>query len=63
MYDKFRQLTEERGITAYRVSKDTEIPYTTFSDWKRGRSNPKIDKLMILANYFNVPLAYFTSTN
>lgn len=59
MYEKFSELLENRGITAYRVSKDTGIPANTFTDWKSGRSKPKFDKLMILAKYFNVPVEYF----
>ena len=56
MYEIFEKLLNERGITAYRVSKDTGIPTSTLSDWKNGRSNPKADKLKILADYFGVDI-------
>lgn len=59
MYKKFQDLLKKRGITAYRVYKDTGISQSTLSDWKRGRSNPKLDKLQILADYFKVPITYF----
>lgn len=59
VYEKFATLLSERGITAYRVSKDTGIAANTFTDWKNGRSNPKFDKLLILAKYFDVPVEYF----
>lgn len=59
MYEKFAALLQQRGITAYRVSKDTKIPANTFTDWKSGRSKPKFDKLLILAKYFGVPVEYF----
>lgn len=59
MYKKFVDLLDKTNKTAYRVSKDTGITQSTFTDWKTGRSKPKIDKLMILANYFNVPIEYF----
>ena len=59
MYDKFEKLLEERNLTAYRVSKDTGIPSATFTEWKNGKYKPKVEKLMILADYFNVPLEYF----
>ena len=45
MYEIFAKLLEERGVTAYKVSKATGIAGSTFSDWKSGRSVPKIDKL------------------
>ena len=59
MYEKFEQLISERGITAYRVAKDTNLAPTVFSDWKTGKSKPKVDKQMILAKYFDVPIEYF----
>lgn len=59
MYEKFEQLISERGITAYRVAKDTSLAPTVFSDWKTGKSKPKVNKLMILAKYFDVPIEYF----
>lgn len=59
MYKKFEALLIERNITSYRVSKDTGISQATLSDWRRGRSKPKVEKLQILANYFGVSLDYF----
>ena len=56
MYPKILKLMEERGLTAYQVSKDTGIAQTSFSDWKAGKSKPKVDKLQILAKYFDVPI-------
>lgn len=59
MYKKFEALLDDRKITPYKVSKETGISTATLSDWKSGRSKPKVDKLKILANYFGVPLEYF----
>lgn len=59
MYNKFSKLLSERGITAYKVSKDTGISSVVFSEWKKGKSKPKIDKLLKLARYFNVDVTYF----
>lgn len=56
MYNKFRQLIEEKGITPYRVAMDTGIPQTTFSRWKLGVSAPKLDKLQKIATYLGVKL-------
>lgn len=56
MYERFLQLLEENGITAYKVSKDTGIATSTLSDWKNGRSVPKQDKLSKIAEYFNVSI-------
>lgn len=59
MYEKYASIRDERKLTDYRVSVDTGITKSTFSDWKSGRSKPKTEKLAILADYFNVPIEYF----
>ena len=58
-YKKFAELLDKNNITAYQVSKDTGIYSTLFSDWKSGKSKPKVDKIKILADYFGVSIDYF----
>ena len=57
-YNIFENLLKMNKTTVYRVSKDTGIAASTFSDWKSGRSVPKLDKIKIIAGYFDVPLEY-----
>ena len=59
MYEKFAELLEKTNKTAYQVSKETGIPQSVLSDWKRGRSKPKVDKLKTIADYFGVSIEYF----
>ncbi len=59
MYEKFNQLVKARGITTYRVAKDIGLAPTVFSDWKSGKSQPKVDKLKKIADYFGVTIEYF----
>lgn len=59
MYQKFEQLVKARGITSYRVAKDLGLAPTVFSDWKSGKSKPKVDKLKKIADYFGVTIEYF----
>lgn len=59
MYQKFEQLVKARGITTYRVAKDTGLSPMVFSDWKTGKSKPKADKLKKIADYFGVTIEYF----
>ncbi len=63
MYEKFNKLLQDNGITAYHVSKETGIAQTTFSEWKRGKSQPKLDKLQKIADFFDIPITYFTEDN
>lgn len=58
MYEIFEQLLQKHGLTAYKVSIETGIPQSTLSDWKRGRSTPKQDKMQKIADFFGVPLTY-----
>lgn len=60
MYEKFEILLKEKGITSYRVSKDTGISGVTLSEWKNGKYTPKHDKLQKIANYFSIPVSYFS---
>ena len=59
VYEKFAELLEKTNKTAYQVSKDTGIGENVLSYWKNGRSQPKVDKLKILAEYFGVSIEYF----
>lgn len=58
MYEIFEQLLTENGVTAYQVSKATGVAQSSLSDWKKGKSKPKIDKMQKIADYFNVPVDY-----
>lgn len=60
MYERFVELLQEKGITAYRVSKDTGVTQTTLSDWKTGRAVPKTATLQKIADYFDVSLDWLT---
>lgn len=56
MYSKYVKLRDAKGLSDYAVAAATGINASTFSDWKSGRSKPKIEKLMKLATFFEVPL-------
>ena len=59
MYGKYVKLRDANGVTDYAVAEATGIPKSTFSDWKSGRSEPKIGKLKLIADYFETSLDYF----
>ena len=52
-YMKYRALADAKGVSDYQVSKDIGLHNVVFSEWKNGKSQPKLDKLMKLAGYFN----------
>lgn len=54
MYTRYVELRDANGVNDFAVAKATGIPSSTFSDWKSGRSKPKLEKLMKIASYFGV---------
>lgn len=59
MYSRYVELRDKKGVTDYKVAEDTGVSKSTFSDWKAGRSKPKLEKLFKIANYFGVSVEYF----
>lgn len=58
---RFQTLLSERGCTVHDVAVATGISDSSLSDWKRKKCKPKIDKLLLICNYFGVTLEYFVS--
>lgn len=56
MPEKLKELLDKKGVTAYRLAKDTGIGKATISQWLNGVCNPSVEKCLILANYFDVTL-------
>ena len=60
MYERFNNLLQEKGLTAYKVAKATGVSRSTLAAWKKKEYTPKMDKLQKLANYLGVSLYYLT---
>ena len=54
--DNLQSLLRTRGITAYRLSRDTGCSEGLISDWKRGKRMPGGENLLLLAGYFGVSI-------
>lgn len=59
MYDKFVKLLNLKGVKPADVAKATGIHPSTFTDWKKGKSSPKAEKLQKIADFFGVSIDYF----
>lgn len=59
LYSKYEELLKKSGETSYQVSKATGVGQNTLSNWKTGRSRPKVDKLQKIADHFGVPVSHF----
>ena len=58
-YEKYCKLRDAKGVTDYRVAKETGIGESTLSGWKSGVRNPGVNSLIKLAKYFDTTVDYF----
>lgn len=58
MYENYERIIRAKGLTNYKVSKDTGIAQSVLSTWKTKGTIPKADKLQILADYLGVTVDY-----
>lgn len=56
-YEKYVKIRNSKGLTDYGVHKATGIATATISDWKNGKSNPKTDKLIAIAECLEVEIS------
>lgn len=62
--EKLQKLMDSKGITKYRLAKETGVSYTGITKiLSEQTKNPQIDSLKLIADYFGKPLDYFTEEN
>ncbi len=54
MAKNISRLMKENNVDRNKLSRDLKISYTTISDWINAKTNPRIDKIEMLAKYFGV---------
>lgn len=58
MWEIFEKLCAERGITPYKVAKDTGITQSTLYNWKTRNNLIGVERGQKIADYFGVSLEY-----
>ena len=58
MAENIQRLMNNRGIDRNKICADLGFKYTTFTDWVKGKTYPRIDKIELMANYFGVPKSH-----
>ena len=60
-YKQFEKLCSEKKVTPYQVSVGTDgkVSTTVLTQWKNGEYNLKLEKLMLIASFFDVPVTDF----
>lgn len=57
IYTKVQELCTQNKITIYKLEKELGFPNASICKWKT--SNPTVDKLKKVADYFGVPIDFF----
>ncbi|MCM3701861.1 helix-turn-helix transcriptional regulator [Paenibacillus macerans] len=59
--EKLQKLMDEKGISAYKLSKDTGISYTGINKILNGKTkHPRLDMMEVISNYFDKQVDFFT---
>lgn len=58
-FERFKAICDERGTTPNKVVSELGYSNSICSVWKKSGNPPRPDKLKKLAEYFDVPIAYF----
>ena len=69
-YEKYAEIRDSKGFTDGKVAQLCGFGRSTFTDWKTGRSIPKIDKIQKIADLFEMdyfefvgPVGKFSALN
>jgi len=63
MYERYCDIRDSKGLKDSDVAKATKIPKSTFSDWKNGRSVPKIQKLKLIADFLEIKIEHLLGSD
>jgi len=55
---QLKQLRKDKNLTQYQIAKILNIAISTYSGYEIGTSEPNLNTLIKLADYFNVSLDY-----
>ena len=55
---RIKQLMKEEGLNQVSLAEKVGVKQNTISSWLRGKKEPSITSLWLLADYFNVDIDY-----
>lgn len=56
--DRIRELREKRNVTQVRLGTELEVSQETISTYENGKAEPRLDKLIKIANFLNTSTDY-----
>ena len=51
-----KKAIKAKGFSQTKLAKQANIPFETISKWVSGRSNPRIDSLVLIANVLEISI-------
>ena len=58
-FHKLDRLVKKRNLKYINIADELGLSKSLFSDWKSGKSMPKMDKMIKITTYFGVEPDYF----
>ena len=62
-YERIRDLREDRDLTQQTVADLLHIGQRTYADYESGKTRIPVDRLLVLARYYNVSMDYITGAS
>lgn len=59
---RLKKARHETGFTQREVAKETNIPHSTIANYETGRTEPSIENLGIMADFYGVDLNWLLGT-
>lgn len=61
MYERYCKIRDSKGFTDAQIAGTCGFPQSTLSDWKKGKSAPKTEKLARIADCLGISLDYLVN--
>jgi len=61
--ERIREIREERGFTQQEIAEQIFVGQRTYSDYESGKTRIPIDRLLLLARFYDVSLDYLTGAS
>ena len=58
-YEAYECMRRAKGVRNADVARACGVRSSTFCDWKRGKSEPKLDKIYKICEYFGVSISTY----
>ena len=58
--ERIREIREERGFTQQTIAEQIFVGQRTYSDYESGKTRIPVDRLLLLARFYDVSLDYLT---